>query len=43
MNLKANSLDMTKTNYANTHGLVNNENRSSAIDIAFLCEYAMNN
>ncbi len=43
MNIKAQALNMTRTHYANTHGLVNNENKSAAIDIALLCEYAMDN
>lgn len=34
---------MTKTNYANSHGLINMNNRSSAYDIALLCDYAMLN
>lgn len=43
MNVKAKSLNMTKTNYANSHGLINPNNKSSAFDIAILCEYAMKN
>ena len=43
MNIKAQALNMTRTHYANTHGLANNENKSAAIDIALLCEYAMDN
>ena len=34
---------MSKTTYANSHGLVNCINRSCAHDIAILCEYAMRN
>ena len=41
MNKKARSLDMTKTTYANSHGLVNCINRSCAYDIALLSEYAI--
>ena len=41
MNAKAQSLGMSKTNYANSHGLMNMNNKSSAFDIALLCEYAM--
>lgn len=37
MNIKAKSLQMVKTNYANSHGLMNQKNRSSAYDIAILC------
>lgn len=43
MNEKAKNLQMTRTHYANTHGLVNPQNKSSAIDIVLLCEYAMSN
>lgn len=43
MNRKASQLGMTKTHYANSHGLVNPNNRSSAFDIALLCQYAMQN
>jgi D-alanyl-D-alanine carboxypeptidase len=43
MNTKAQMLNMTRTHYANTHGLVNSENKSAAIDIALLCEYVMAN
>ena len=34
---------MLKTTYANSHGLINPNNRSSAYDIAILSEYAMRN
>lgn len=34
---------MSKTHYANTHGLVNSDNKSSSIDLALLCQYVMNN
>jgi D-alanyl-D-alanine carboxypeptidase len=43
MNSKAKELKMLKTNYANSHGLMNPNNKSSAYDLALLCEYAMNN
>ena len=43
MNKKARLLGMTKTNYANSHGLSNNLNKSCAYDLAILCEYAMKN
>ena len=34
---------MTKTNYANSHGLINTLNRSCAYDIAHLSQHAMEN
>jgi len=34
---------MLKTRYANSHGLINVNNRSTAYDIAVLSEYAMRN
>ena len=34
---------MQKTNYANSHGLVNTLNRSCAYDIAHLSQYAIDN
>lgn len=43
MNNKAKELGMIKTNYANSHGLVNPENRSCAFDLALLCEHVMQN
>jgi D-alanyl-D-alanine carboxypeptidase len=43
MNAKARELNMGKTTYANSHGLVNQNNKSSAYDIAILCDYAMRN
>jgi D-alanyl-D-alanine carboxypeptidase len=43
MNAKAKELGMNKTNYANSHGLMNTSNKSSAYDIALLCDYAMRN
>lgn len=43
MNAKAKELNMNKTNYANSHGLMNPNNKSSAYDIALLCDYAMRN
>ncbi len=43
MNATAKKLGMVKTTYANSHGLMNPENRSCAYDIAVLCEHAMNN
>ena len=41
MNKNAKSLGMTKTNFANPHGLQNVLNKSSALDIAILCSAAM--
>lgn len=41
MNNKAKQLGMHKTNYANSHGLCNTENKSCAFDLALLCEHAM--
>lgn len=43
MNSVAKEIGMKKTKYANTHGLSNNENKSTALDIALLCKYAMKN
>ena len=43
MNSTAKRLGMAKTVYANSHGLVNSENRSCAYDIAILSEHAMSN
>lgn len=43
MNITARKLGMVKTTYANSHGLVNPDNRSCAYDIAILSEHAMNN
>ena len=43
MNQKAKSLGMAKTRYANSHGLANPNNRSTAYDIALLSHYAMQN
>lgn len=43
MNCKAKELKMQKTTYANSHGLMNPNNRSCAYDVALLCEYAMKN
>ena len=43
MNVKAEALKMAKTHYANSHGLVNASNRSTAYDIAVLSSYAMKN
>lgn len=43
MNSKAAELEMTKTNYANSHGLVSLLNRSCAHDIAVLSHYCMKN
>lgn len=43
MNSKAKMICMNKTNYANSHGLMNQNNKSSAYDIALLCDYAMRN
>ena len=41
MNKKAAELTMEKTHYANSHGLMNVDNKSCAFDLALLCEYAM--
>lgn len=41
MNSTAKRLGMLKTTYANSHGLVNPNNRSCAYDLAILCEHAM--
>ena len=43
MNSKAKQLGLLKTTYANSHGLVNQLNKSCAYDLAVLCEYAMKN
>lgn len=43
MNAKSRELGMTKTNYANSHGLINTLNRSCAFDIAHLSQHAMEN
>ena len=43
MNKKAKNLGMEKTNYVNSHGLVNIANKSCAYDLALLCEYSMRN
>ena len=43
MNKKARELEMSKTTYANSHGLINTMNRSCAHDIAHLSQYAMKN
>ncbi len=37
MNKKARFIGMSKTNYANSHGLANNLNKSCAYDLALLC------
>lgn len=34
---------MTKTKYANSHGLSNQNNKSTAFDISLLCNYAIKN
>ena len=41
MNEKARILDMNKTKYANSHGLSNSNNKSTAFDVAILSNYAM--
>ena len=41
MNTTARELKLVKTNYANSHGLVNSLNRSCAYDIAYLSHQAM--
>ena len=43
MNTKAQILGMTKTNYSNSHGLINLLNRSCAHDIGILSNYCMQN
>lgn len=43
MNARAQSLRMSKTTYANSHGLVNLLNRSCAHDVAVLSAHCMNN
>lgn len=43
MNNLCKKIGMQKTNYANSHGLVNCENKSCAYDLGILCEYAMSN
>lgn len=37
MNKKAVELGMEKTDYANSHGLMNVDNKSCAFDLALLC------
>ncbi len=41
MNEKAKELKMIKTKYANSHGLSNASNRSTAYDMSILSHYAM--
>jgi len=43
MNQLARDIGMKKIKYANTHGLCNNENKSTTLDLALLCRYAMQN
>ena len=43
MNKKATELKMSKTKYANSHGLANEFNKSCCFDLALLCDYAMKN
>lgn len=43
MNRKANELKMTKTHFANPHGLSNALNVSTAKDMMILCRYVENN
>ena len=43
MNIKALSVNMTKSNFAVAHGMHNDQNYSSALDIAKLCCLAMDN
>ena len=43
MNIKSKTLNMTKTQYSNSHGLANIHNRSTAYDIAVLSAYCMKN
>ena len=41
--MTAREMKLVKTNYANSHGLVNSLNRSCAYDIAYLSHQAMEN
>ena len=41
MNKQAIKLSLASTHYANPHGLVNSQNKSSAYDQAQLCAHAM--
>ena len=41
MNEKAKKVGMNKTKYANSYGLSNSSNRSTAYDIALLSNYSM--
>lgn len=43
MNNTAREVGMTKTSYANSHGLINSLNRSCAFDIVNLSQRAMQN
>ena len=43
MNKTALKLKLNSTNFANPHGLVNNQNKSTAYDMALLCHYATQN
>ncbi len=43
MNTKAKSLNLRKTNYANSHGLMNFLNKSTAYDMTLLSIYCMDN
>lgn len=43
MNKKSKKLGLSKTTYANSHGLVNTLNRSCAHDVAILSHYCMKN
>lgn len=43
MNRVASEIGMKKTRYANPHGLSNCDNKSTALDLAVLCRFAMQN
>jgi D-alanyl-D-alanine carboxypeptidase len=43
MNKRARLLGMERTTYANPHGLSNSLNKSCCLDLALLCDYAMQN
>jgi D-alanyl-D-alanine carboxypeptidase len=43
MNNKAKELGLQHTSYANPHGLMNKNNKSSAYDVAKLCCEALKN
>lgn len=43
MNKTARSCHMRATNYANPHGLADKSNHSTAVELAYLANYAMKN